>query len=146
MDLKSSFLNGFINEEVFVEQPQGFENHNFLNDVFKLKRALYGLKQAPRAWYEHLKTFILKNNFKIGKINSTLFSKANKYAILIVQIYVDDIIFGSTNISLYQEFFECMCRKFKISMTGELNLSLVLQIKQLKDDIFINQSKYDLLK
>ena len=101
MDVKSAFLNGFINENVYVEQPQDFKNHTFLDYIFKFKKALYGLKQAPRGWYERLKTFLLKNNFKILKINSTLFSKINKHDILIVQIYVDEIIFGSTNISLH---------------------------------------------
>ena len=72
--------------------------------MYKLKNTLYGLKQAPRAWYERLKIFLLKNNFKISKINSILFSKINKHDILIVQIYVDDIIFYLTNISLCQEF------------------------------------------
>ena len=98
--VKSVFLNRFINEEMFVEQPQGFKNYSFPNHVYKLKKALYGLKQAPRAWYELLKTFNLKNNFKICKIYSTLFSKIKKHDLLIVQICIDDIIFGSTNNSL----------------------------------------------
>ena len=126
MDIKSVFLNGFINEEVFVEQPQDFENYSFPNHIYILKKALYGLKQAPRAWYEHLKTFLLENNFKI---NYTLFSITNKHDILIVQIYIDNIIFGSTNISICQEFFECMCREFKMSLMGELNHFLRMQIK-----------------
>ena len=113
MDVKSAFLNGFINEEVYVKQPQGFENYKFLDHVFKLKNALYGLKQAPRAWYERLKIFLLKNNFKIGKVNSTLFSKTNKHDILVVQIYMDDIIFGSTNVSLFQEFLSVCAGNLK---------------------------------
>ena len=147
MDVKSAFLNSFINKEVYMEQPQGFKNYKFSNYVFKLKKTLYGLKQAPRAWYDCLKTFLLKNNFKIEKIDSTLFLKTSKHDILIVQIYVD-IIFGSTNISLCQEFSKCMCREFEMSMVSELNLFLGLQIKHLKDEIFISQSKYikDLLK
>ena len=100
MDVKSIFLNDFINEEVYVEHPQGFKNYKFSDHIFKLKNALYGLKQAPRAWNERLKTFLMKYDFKIGKTYSTLFSKINKHDILIVQIYVDDIIFGSINISL----------------------------------------------
>ena len=94
MDVKNIFLNNFINEEVYVEQPQGYENHKFSDYVFKLKKVLYGLKQAPKAWYECLKIFLLKNNFKIRKVDSTLFSKINKHGILIVQVFVDDIIFG----------------------------------------------------
>ena len=95
--------------QIYIEQPQDFENHKFLDYIFKLKKALYGLKQAPRAWYERLKIFLLENNFKIEKIDSTIFSKTKKHDILIVQIHVDDIIFYSTNIFLCKEFFECMC-------------------------------------
>ncbi|WKA12761.1 hypothetical protein VitviT2T_030117 [Vitis vinifera] len=78
MDVKSAFLNGFINEEVYVEQPPGFQSFNFPNHVFKLKKAFYGLKQAPRAWYERLSKFLLKKGFKMGKINTTLFIKTKK--------------------------------------------------------------------
>ena len=75
MDVKSAFLNDFINEEVYVEQPPGFQSFNFPNHIFKLKKTLYGLKQAPRAWYERLSKFILKKGFKMGKIDITLFIK-----------------------------------------------------------------------
>ena len=71
MDVKSAFLNGFINEEVYVEQPPGFESFNFPNHVFKLKKALYGLKQAPRVWYERLSKFLISSGFKMGKIDTT---------------------------------------------------------------------------
>jgi len=75
MDDKSAFPNGFLNEEVYVHQPPGFENTNKPNHVFKLTKTLYGLKQAPRAWYERLSTFLIKNNFSKGKIDTTLFRK-----------------------------------------------------------------------
>ncbi|WJZ81440.1 hypothetical protein VitviT2T_001283 [Vitis vinifera] len=148
MDVKSAFLNGFINEEVYVEQPPGFQSFNFPNHVFKLKKALYGLKQAPRAWYERLSKFLLKKGFKIGKIDTTLFIKTKESDMLLVQIYVDDIIFGATNVSLCEEFSKCMHSEFEMSMMGELNFFLRLQIKQLKEGTFINQAKYirDLLK
>lgn len=109
---------------------------------------MYGLKQAPRAWYERLKTFLIENDFNIGKIDTTLFTKRKGKDILIVQIYVDDIIFGATNESLCKEFAKCMQEEFEMSMMGELNFFLGLQIKQTRDGIFINQSKYtkDLLK
>ena len=101
IDLKSVFLNGFINEEVYVEQPPSFTRFNFPNHVFKLKKTLYGLKQAPRAWYERLRKFLLENGFKMSKIDTTLFIKTNIYIyMLLVQIYVDDIIFSATNVSL----------------------------------------------
>ena len=78
MDVKSVFLNGFINEEVYVEQPPSFTSFNFRNHVFKLKKTLYGLKQAPRAWYERLRKFLLENGFKMSKIDTTLFIKTKK--------------------------------------------------------------------
>ena len=148
MDVKSAFLNGFINEEVYVEQPPGFGSFNFSNHVFKLKNALYGLKQAPRAWYEKLSKFLISSGFKMGKIDTTLFIKLRENDILIVQIYVDDIIFGATNVSLCEEFAKSMHSEFEMSMMGELNFFLGLQIKQLKEGTFINQVKYirDLLK
>ena len=148
MDVKSAFLNGFINEEVYVEQPPGFGSFNFSNHVFKLKKALYGLKQALRAWYERLSKFLISSGFKMGKIDTTLFIKLRENDILIVQIYVDDIIFGATNVSLCEEFAKSMHSEFEMSMMGELNFFLGLQIKQLKEGTFINQAKYtrDLLK
>ena len=138
MDVKSVFLNGFINEEVYVEQPSGFGSFNFPNHVFKLKKALYGLKQAFRAWYERLNKFLIFSGFKMGKIDTTLFIKLRENDIIIVQIYIDDIIFGATNVSLCEEFAKSMHSEFEMSMMGELNFFLGLQIKQLKEGTFIN--------
>ena len=106
------------------------------------------MKQAPRAWYERLSKFLLKNGFKMGKIDTTLFIKTKENNMLLMQIYVDDIIFGATNVSLCEEFYKCLHSEFKMSMMGELNFFLGLQIKQLKERTFINQAKYirDLLK
>ncbi|KAH9656139.1 hypothetical protein KPL70_022564 [Citrus sinensis] len=148
MDVKSAFLNGYIMEEVYVKQPPGFENEKFSNHVYKLLKALYGLKQAPRAWYDRLKNFLLENDFSMGKADTTLFVKHKNQDILIVQIYVDDIIFGSTNELLCKEFSSCMSKEFEMSMMGELKYFLGLQIKQNEEGIFINQAKYvkDLLK
>ena len=86
-----------LEEEVFVEQPPGFIDPNFPNHVYRLDKALYGLKQAPRAWYETLAQFLLENGFKRGTIDKTLFYINKGNDLLLVQIYVDDIIFGSTN-------------------------------------------------
>ncbi|KAK8983114.1 hypothetical protein V6N11_057870 [Hibiscus sabdariffa] len=141
-DVKSAFLNGFINEEVYVEQPPGFEDPKFSNHVFKLSKALYGLKQAPRACYERLSTFLVEKGFSKGKVDTTLFIKNDGKDILVVQIYVDDIIFGSTNELLCQDFAKLMQGEFEMSMMGELSFFLGLQIKQRKDGIFINQAKY----
>ena len=121
MDVKSAFLNGFIKEEVYVKQPPGFEDPKFPNHVFKLSKALYGLKQAPRSWYERLSSFLVSKEFRRGKIDNTLFLKEKKNDILIVQIYVDDIVFGSTNIHLCREFEALMQGEFEMSMMGELS-------------------------
>ncbi|XP_057975241.1 uncharacterized protein LOC131162650, partial [Malania oleifera] len=148
MDVKSAFLNGYINEEVYVEQPPGFENHKYPDHVYRLSKALYGLKQAPRAWYERLSGFLLENEFTRGKIDTTLFIKSKNDDMLLVQIYVDDIIFGATNDELCNEFAKCMQSEFEMSMMGELSFFLGLQIKQANHGTFICQSKYirDLLK
>ncbi|KAJ1696040.1 hypothetical protein LUZ63_012738 [Rhynchospora breviuscula] len=142
MDVKSAFLNGWIDEEVYVQQPPGFVDHFNPDYVFKLHKALYGLKQAPRAWYGRLCTFLLDNGFARGKMDTTLFTKKRDDHLLLVQIYVDDIIFGSTNATLAQEFSSLMSSEFEMSMMGELNFFLGLQIKQLQDGIFISQIKY----
>ena len=120
MDVKSAFLNDFINEEVYVEQPPDFQSFNFPNHVFKLKNTFYGLKQALRAWYERLSKFILKKGFKMGKIDTTLFIKTKEKDMLLVQIYVDDIIFGTSNVSLCEKISKCMHSEFEMSMMGEL--------------------------
>jgi len=142
MDVKSAFLNGIINEEVYVEQPSGFEDHQHRNHVYKLKKALYGLKQAPRQWYERLSSFLLSNGYERGMIEKTLFIKKSNSDIILVQIYVDDIIFGATKDSLCEEFVAAMQGEFEMSMLGELSFFLGLQVKQTKDGIFLCQSKY----
>nr|GEU39356.1 copia protein [Tanacetum cinerariifolium] len=142
MDVKSVFLNGFINEEVYVAQPPGFTDFLKPNYVYKLKKALYGLKQSPKAWYDRLKAFLIKHEYSMGMADNTLFTKKSKSLLIIVQIYVDDIIFGSTSQNLCDDFAKIMHDKFKMSMMGELNFFLGLQIKQMKDEIFFNQSKY----
>ena len=100
MDVKSTFLNGELKEEVYVQQPPGFESSEFPDYVCKLDKALYGLKQAPRAWYETLSAFLIQNKFVRGKIDNTLFIYRTKQDVILVQVYVDDVIFGSTNYTL----------------------------------------------
>ncbi|WVZ80644.1 hypothetical protein U9M48_028103 [Paspalum notatum var. saurae] len=147
-DVKSAFLNGPIQELVYVEQPLGFEDPKKPNHVYRLHKALYGLKQAPRAWYECLKKFLMKNGFEIGKADSTLFSRKFDNDLFVCQIYVDDIIFGSTNKAFCDEFSRIMTKRFEMSMMGELKFFLGLQIKQLKEGTFLCQTKYtqDMLK
>ena len=142
MDVKSDFLNDFINEEVYVEQPPSFEDHQHPNHVFKLKKALYGLKQAPRQWYKRLSNLLLSHGYERGMIGKTLFIKKSNFEIILVQIYVDDIIFDATQNSLCEDFVAAMQGEFEMSMMGELSFFLGLQFKQTKDGIFLCQSKY----
>ncbi|KAH9762390.1 hypothetical protein KPL70_000794 [Citrus sinensis] len=140
-------LNQFERNNVWELVPNP-EHQSIIDHVYKLSKALYGLKQAPRAWYDRLKNFLLDNDFSMGKADTTLFVKHKNQDILIVQIYVDDIIFGSTNELLCKDFSSCMSQEFEMSMMGELKYFLGLQIKQNEEGIFINQAKYvkDLLK
>nr|GEY06891.1 hypothetical protein [Tanacetum cinerariifolium] len=142
MDVKSAFLYGTIKEEVYVCQPPGFEDLDHPDKVYKVVKALYGLHQASRAWYETLATYLLENGFHRGSIDQTLFIKKQKGDILLVQIYVDDIIFGATNKYFCGSFEKLMKDKFQMSSMGELTFFLGLQVKQRKDGIFISQDKY----
>ncbi|GJS00055.1 putative ribonuclease H-like domain-containing protein [Tanacetum coccineum] len=148
MDVKSAFLYGEIEEEVYVTQPKGFEDPHFPKHVYRVVKALYGLHQAPRAWYARLSTFLLKHNYRRGTIDKTLFIKKNSRDIILVQVYVDDIIFGSTNKAWCDEFEVLMKGEFEMSAMGELTFFLGLQVKQKPDGIFISQDKYvqDMLK
>ena len=142
MDVKSALLNGFLNEEVFVEQPKGFQDPHFSDHMLRLKKALYGLKQAPRDWYDHLTSYLLDHGFKRGQADRTLFIKRDEKSLLVAQVYMDDIVFGSTIDHLAHEFSEEMKKEFEMSMVGELNYLLGLQVKQREDGIFISQEKY----
>ncbi|GJU59009.1 ribonuclease H-like domain-containing protein [Tanacetum coccineum] len=142
MDVKSAFLYGTIDEEVYVSQPPGFVDPDHPTKVYKVVKALYGLHQAPRAWYATLSTFLEKHGYKRGTIDKTLFIRRNKKDIMLVQVYVDDIIFGSTNKSWCAEFEALMQSRFQMSSMGELTFFLGLQVKQNKEGIFISQDKY----
>nr|GEZ78154.1 copia protein [Tanacetum cinerariifolium] len=142
MDVKSAFLNGFINEEVYVAQPPGFIDFEKPDHVYKLKKALYGVKQALEAWYDRLKAFLNKHKYSMGVIDNTLFTKKKSSNLIIVQIYVDDIIFSLTCQDICDESAKIMHDELGMSLLGELNFFLGLQIKQMKDGIFLNQSKY----
>ncbi|KAJ9547356.1 LOW QUALITY PROTEIN: hypothetical protein OSB04_019899 [Centaurea solstitialis] len=148
MDVKSAFLNGKLAEDVYVTQPPGFTDPKHPNHVYRLNKALYGLKQAPRAWYETLSIFLIAEAFTRGKIDSTLFVKSYKDHVFLAQIYVDDIIFGSTKTKLCKKFESLMQSQYKMSMMGELPFFLGLQVKQFEKGIFISQGKYvrDMLK
>nr|GEW65202.1 retrovirus-related Pol polyprotein from transposon TNT 1-94 [Tanacetum cinerariifolium] len=130
MDVKMAFLNGDLQEEVYVSQPEGFVDPDHPTHVYRLKKALYGLKQAPRAWYDTLSRFLLDNNFSKGAFDPTLFTRKTGKHILLVQIYVDDIIFSSTNPKDRVTFSNEMSSKFQMSMMGQMSFFLGLQVSQ----------------
>ncbi|GJU70982.1 uncharacterized mitochondrial protein-like protein [Tanacetum coccineum] len=144
MDVKTAFLNGILREEVYVSQPDEFVDQDNPNHVYKLNKALYGLKQAPRAWYDLLSKFLLSQEFSKGTVDPTLFIRRQDKDLLLVQIYVDDIIFASTTLELCDQFSKIMCSQFRMSMMGKISFFLGLQISQSLRGIFINQSKYAL--
>ncbi|GJR36493.1 copia protein [Tanacetum coccineum] len=137
MDVKTAFLYGPLKEEVYVNQPDGFVDPYHPDKVYCLKKALYGLKQAPRAWYDELSYFLVSNGFLNGSIDPTMFITKHGEDILLVQIYVDDIIFGSTNPKLSKRFGKLMHSKFDMSMMGELKFFLGIQIHQSPRGFFV---------
>ncbi|MGS7221159.1 reverse transcriptase domain-containing protein, partial [Micrococcus luteus] len=142
MDVKCAFLYGDIDEEIYVCQPPGFEDPDFPSKVYKLDKSLYGLHQAPRIWYETLTQYLLSKGFSRGSIDMTLFKKEVDGELLIVQVYVDDIIFGSTNEGLCREFEKVMMDRFEMTIMGEMCFFLGLQVEQKPDGILIHQEKY----
>ncbi|GJR13955.1 retrovirus-related pol polyprotein from transposon TNT 1-94 [Tanacetum coccineum] len=142
MDVKTAFLNGELKEEVYVSQPEGFVDPDRPHHVYRLKKSLYGLKQAPQAWYDTLSKFLLAQGFSKGVVDPTLFIRKTGKHTLHVQIYVDDIIFASTDPKDCDHFSNEMSSKFQISMMGQISFFLGLQISQNPRGIFINQSKY----
>ncbi|KAI3742393.1 hypothetical protein L1987_60073 [Smallanthus sonchifolius] len=140
LDVKSAFLYGKVHEEVYVTQPPGFEDPRNINKVYKLDKALYGLHQAPRAWYETLSKHLLSNGFDPGQIDSTLFIRKAGGDILLIQVYVDDIIFRSTNEEMCREFEQVMKSKSEMSNMGELSFFLCLQVSQREDGIYLHQT------
>ncbi|GJX48314.1 retrovirus-related pol polyprotein from transposon TNT 1-94 [Tanacetum coccineum] len=142
MDVKTAFLNGELKEEVYVSQPEGFVDQDNPSHVYKLKKAVYGLKQAPHAWYNMLSIFLISQHFSKGDVDPTLFTRKAGNDLLLVQIYVADIIFLSTNTAMCDEFANLMTTKFKMSMMGKMSFFLGLQISQSPGSILINQSKY----
>jgi len=140
MVVKSAFLSGELEEEVYIEQHEGFSEKG--DYVCRLRKALYGLKQAPRAWYARLDKYLQKQGFKKGNADSNLYIKTKQNHMIIIEVYVDDIIFGSDDDKLSQNFSKDMQKEFEMSLLGELKFFLGLQISQQADGIFISQSKY----
>ena len=142
MDVKFSFLNGILEEEVYIEKPEGFVNENNKDKVCKLHKALYGLKQAPRAWYERLHKYLVQRGFERTDDNNNMYIKSKEGKdILISKIFVDDIIFGGKEV-LSKDFDDKMKHEFEMPMFGEIKFFVGLQVHQLKQGIFVTQSKY----
>ncbi|KAM1480911.1 hypothetical protein ACFX2I_028001 [Malus domestica] len=142
LDVKSAFLNGVLDEEVYVEQPDGFVAKGEEDRVYRLHKALYGLKQAPRAWYGEINTYFLQCGFTRSLSEPTLYIKAEEKDILIVSIYVDDIIYTGSNKQMLEEFKEDMTRKYEMTDLGLLHHFLGMGIIQSTSSIFIHQKKY----
>ncbi|GJS33940.1 retrovirus-related pol polyprotein from transposon TNT 1-94 [Tanacetum coccineum] len=135
IDVKTAFLNGELKEDVYISQPEGFVDQDNPSHVYKLKKALYGLKQAPRAWYDMLSSFLISQHFSKGAVDPTLFTRQAGNDLLLVQIYVDYIIFASTNTAMCNEFANQMTTKFKMSIMGQMSIFLGLKISQKKSKL-----------
>jgi hypothetical protein len=142
MDVKSTFLNGELEEEVYIEQPEGFLLSEREDYVCRLKKAMYGLKKSPRAWYSRLDKYLQQQGFRKGNADRNLYVKVDRDNILIIEVYVDDIIFGSDDDKMSKKFSQDMHNEFEMSLLGELTFFLGLQISQLDEGIFISQTKY----
>ena len=149
MDVKSAFLNGYLEEELYVEQPIGYVVEGQEDKVLKLKKALYGLKQAPRAWNSRIDKYFQVNEFFKCPLEHALYCKVHKNrVILIVCLYVDDLIFTSNNPSMFEDFKKAMTKEFEMTDIGLMVYYLGIEVKQMEDEIFISQEGYakDILK
>lgn len=148
LDVKSAFLHGELTEDVFVEQPQGFEKKGEEGKVYKLNRALYGLKQAPRAWYSRIESYFLSHGFEKCEYEPTLFTKVEENNITVVSLYVDDLIYTGNDDELMMEFKKSMQSEFAMTDMGKMKFFLGLEATQKADGIFVCQKKYviDLLE
>ncbi|GAA0173161.1 transmembrane signal receptor [Lithospermum erythrorhizon] len=143
LDVKSAFLQGEIEEDVYVDQPRGFEVKGKEHCVYKLHKALYGLKQAPRAWFSKIESHFVQNGFLNCESEQTLFTKKNEEGnIIIVSMYVDDLIFTGNSQEMMKEFKECMIKMFDMTDLGSMTYFLGIEVKQFKHGIFISQKKY----
>eukprot|EP00253_Pinus_taeda_P019353 PITA_19353 len=142
INVKSAFLNGELEEEVYIEQPEGFLLSKKEDYVCRLKKALYGIKQDPRAWYAHLDGYLRQHGFKKGIVDSNLYVKIDQDNLTIVEVYVDDVIFGSNDDRLSKNFATKMQSDFEMSLLGDLTYFLGIQISQQEKGIFICQAKY----
>jgi transposase InsO family protein len=143
LDVKSAFLNGVLEEEIYVEQPQGFVVKGNEGKVLRLRKALYGLKQAPRAWYSRIDQYFMDRGFRRSKSEPTLYIKTQgQHDTLIVSLYVDDLIFTGNNMKMIAGFKEDMMNTFEMTDLGLMNYFLGIEVKQQEEGIFICQKKY----
>eukprot|EP00253_Pinus_taeda_P013622 PITA_13622 len=142
MDMKSTFLNGVLKEEVYVEQPPGYEVEGQEHKFCKLKKALYGLKQAPRAWYSRIDAYLIDNGFDKCDGEPTLYIKENEGKILVVVLYVDNLIFTSNDASPIVDFKAVMKSEFEMTDLGFLRYFLGIEVDQSENGVFISQDKY----
>lgn len=149
MDVKSAFLNGYLEEEVYIEQPLGYVTKGQEHKVLRLKKALYGLKQAPRAWNSRINKYFQQNGFAKCPHEHALYTKVNESGdLMLVCLYVDDLIFTGSNPVMFEEFKKAMTREFEMTDIGLMSYYLGIEVKQTKDGIFISQENYakDVLK
>ncbi|KAL4342366.1 hypothetical protein GQ457_08G025750 [Hibiscus cannabinus] len=142
MDVKSAFLNGYLKEEIFIEQPQGFTVQGEDEKVYRLKKTLYGLKQAPRSWYSQIDAYLLNLGFEKCLSESTLYIKKCGDEILVVSLYVDDLLVTGTRLQLIKKFKDEMKEVFEMTYLGEMTFFLGMQIRQKQNEIFVCQQKY----
>ena len=140
--LKSAFLNGKLDEECCVKQPQGFFVQGGEEKVYTLKKALYGLKQTPRAWYNEIDTYFLENNFQTSKSEATLYVKKEHDSVIIGCLYVDDLLFTGNDVKMMQNFMQDVMQIYEMSDIGLLNYFLGIEVSQVKEGIFISQKNY----
>ncbi|KAL8094563.1 hypothetical protein AgCh_036190 [Apium graveolens] len=143
MDVKSAFLNGYLEEEVYIEQPPGYVQKGKEGKVYRLKKVLYGLKQAPRAWNTRVDEYFQKNGFVKSPYEHALYTKTNSGGdIMIVCLYVDDMIFTGNNPGMFNDFKKVMTNEFEMTDIGQMSYFLGVEVKQRKDGIFMSQKKY----
>ena len=138
MDVKNAFLNGDLQEEVYMEQPQGFEDVKHPSYVCKLKKALYGLKQAPRAWHARIVAYLVSLGFHMTDADHSLYVRKNEHGIVIICIYVDDLITGGNNESEIQHVKTLLKQEFDIKDLGELCFFLGIEIVRTKEGIWLS--------
>ena len=136
-------MNGDLEEEVFVSQPEGFGANGQEHKVYKLRKALYGVKQAIRAWYKRIDSYFLQNGFTRSDNEPTLYVKGSNHSdFLIVCVYVDDMIYLRSSQILIEEFKSSMTKEFEMTDLGKLKYFLGLEVSQVEDGVFISQRKY----